>query len=167
MEKMELDRNARLMKMIHDNFDDEQVKDVALYIISSLAVGEAANRGIAMGATEVKGLPPAALDTMYRFDSGLTNNEFFLKHFTTIRAFTMVDKVKMTATNSLLRIGEEKKDKRCLTCARELMLEKMDSLIILALLWKGYEFAVDFTAQLKLVFELDPQVEEYFSSRIS
>lgn len=151
-----------VLGLIDREFTDSDVKDVALYMVSSVAIGEAANTSIMMGEKEVKGLPPQALDVAVKYDAGLTTNEFFMKHFTTLRTVTIIDRIKIAATNDLLYTANATGDKNCYRKAREMMVSKLDSLITLALLWKGYDYACDFAAKLKLAFDLTPEAEQFF-----
>lgn len=158
--------NKKLLQLIEDTFTEADVKNIAYYIISSLAVGEAINMSFAMGLNTVESLPPQNLDIVYKYDSGLTGNPFFLQHYGVIKSMIGIDRVKMTASNELLRMAGEKDCKRCYEAVHEMFTSKLDSLILLTLLWKGYDFSVDFACKLKLVVDLPQEVKDYFKERI-
>ena len=86
-EEKNLEIQNGILKLLQETFTEQEVLDVALYIISSMAVGEAVHQGIIGGKKFVENLPPIALDIAYRYESALTNNKFFLQNFTLIKSY--------------------------------------------------------------------------------
>ena len=46
------------------------------------------------------------------------------------------------------------------------MYAKMDSLVILAFLWKGYDFAVDFMMKMRSKVDLPDEMKRYFDEKL-
>lgn len=157
---------TKLMRLLSDTFTESEVLDIALYIISAHAVAEVTQDSLMMNYKEVKGLPPQALELAYKYDSALTNNEFFLKHYTVIRAFTIIDKIRTVAANRMFVFAEKEKDKKIYKAVYETIHSKLDSLVMLAFLWKGYDFAVDFMSKLRLVVEFPSALEDYLKEKM-
>ena len=157
---------TKLMRLLSETFTDSEVLDVALYIISAHAVGEATQDSLIMNHKEVKGLPPHALEIAYKYDSALTTNDFFLKHYTVIRAFTIIDKIRIAAVNRMFLFAEEKKDKNIYKAVYETVCAKLDSLVMVAFLWKGYDFAVEFMSKLRVVLEFPSSLESYLKEKM-
>lgn len=158
--------NQEIFKLVQETFTEGEVLEVALYILSAQAVGEVAQQGIMGGYREVKGLPPQALDLAYKYDSALTTNEFFLKHYTTIRAFTVMDKIRLSAVGRMTAVAERENDKKLFASVEHTFYGKLDSLVILAFLWKGYDFAVEFMMKLRSKVDLPDGLKRYFDERV-
>ncbi len=161
-----MDNQKELLELVQETFNEQEVLEIALYILSAQAVTEAAQQGIMGGYKEVRGLPPQALDLAYKYDSALTTNEFFLKHYTVIRAFTVMDKIRLSASGRLAAVAEREKDKNLFKSLEHTMYAKMDSLVILAFLWKGYDFAVDFMMKMRSKVDLPDDMKKYFDEKL-
>ena len=156
----------KLLDLVEETFTDGEVLDVALYLLSAHAVGEAAHQGIAGKYSEVKGLSPQALEVAYRYESALTNNDFYMKHFSVIRSFAVFDKIKLATIMELARTAEKHDDKHIYEALKNMMQSKLESLIMVAFIWKGYDFAIDFTAKLKLISDLPEAMTKYFKQKL-
>ncbi len=155
--------SQEIIDLIHKEFTDKDVAGVAMYILSCSAVAEAAYAGILTKKAAIENVPPVAVDMMYKFDSALVNNEFYLKNFAVLKSATTLDRIKLAATVEVSKEGYETKDKACYRAAKQLTLSQFDSLILLAFVWKGYDFSVEFAGKLHKIIRLTPALEEYFS----
>lgn len=142
-----------ILKLVQETFTEQEVLDVALYIISSMAVGEAIQHGLLAQKEFVEKLPPIALDIAYRYESALTDNKFYLQNFTLIKSFVVMDKVKLSAMSKLAMLGVKEDKSLPIKKLEHLMHSKLDSLAFIAFLWKGYDFAVEFMQKARLVME--------------
>ena len=142
-----------ILKLVQETFTEQEVLDVALYIISSMAVGEAIQHGLLAQKEFVEKLPPIALDIAYRYESALTDNKFYLQNFTLIKSFVVMDKVKLSAMTKLAVLGVKGNDTEPIKKLEHLMHSKLDSLAFIAFLWKGYDFAVEFMQKARLVMQ--------------
>ena len=70
-----------VMTLIQETFNEKDILDIAMYIVSAQAVTEVTEQAIMGRQSEISGLSPHALQLAYEYDSALTTNEFFLKHF--------------------------------------------------------------------------------------
>ena len=152
----------KIISLLEETFIEPQVLDVALYIMSSQALGEAIQQGLMGNYREIKGVPPQLVDTVSKHDAALTNNKFFIENYAVIRAFTIFDKIKLSTIGRLAVLGEKENDKDATHALEHMMYSKMDALVIVAFLWKGYDFACDFLTKLRLLVELSPSLEQYF-----
>ena len=152
----------KLLSLLEETFTEPEVLDIALYIVSSHALGEAVLQGIAGGQNELKKVSPFLVDLVSKYDSALIKNEFYIKNYAIFKAFTIFDKIKLSSLMKIAAYGEDTKDKNAFHALEHLMYSKMDSLIILAFLWKGYEFTCDFMVKLRLTLELSPSLVDYF-----
>lgn len=152
-ETKDLKLHAGILKLVQETFTEQEVLDVALYIISSMAVGEAIQHGLLAQKEFVEKLPPIALDIAYRYESALTNNKFYLQNFSHIKSFVVMDKVKLSAMSKLAVLGVKANDTEPIKKLEHLMHSKLDSLAFVAFLWKGYDFAVEFMQKARLVME--------------
>lgn len=156
----------KIIELLQETFTEPEILDIAMYIMSSQALGEAAQQGLMGNYKEVKGIPPQIVDVVSRYDAALTNNKFYLEHYPIIRAFTIFDKIKLSAIGKLAVVGEKEDDKSAIKALEHMIYSKMDSLVVVAFLWKGYEFACDFLAKLRLIVEISPMLETYFSQKL-
>lgn len=161
-----MDFQSDLLRLVSETFTEPELLDIALYVISAQSVAEAAQYGIMDNLKEVKGLPPQALEIAYKYDSALTNNEFFLKHFSLIKAFTVMDKIRLSSIGKLISLAEKEKTKPLYKASYLTMYAKFDALAMLAFLWKGYDFAVEFMSKLRMVMKLPDYMEKYFEERM-
>lgn len=150
-----------ILKLVEETFTERDVLDVALYIMSSMAVSEAVQQGIMGRKQFVEGLPPQALDIANKYDSAITNNKFYLENFTLLKSFVIMDKIKLAAAGKLAKIGQVGHDARPIKKLEHLLHSKLDSLVIVAFLWKGYDFAVDFMTKARMVMELTPAMQKF------
>lgn len=158
--------NNAILKLVGEEFTDPDVMDTALYVLSAQAIGEAAQQGIVSRKIFVKNLPAQSLEVAYRYESGLVKNKFFLEHFLIIRSFVVMDKMKLSIISKLLGIvNHAEKEKGIYEAIWHLMYSKMDTLIMIAFLWKGYDYAVDFAAKLKVATRIPDELEEYLKSK--
>lgn len=162
-----MDKQAKLLRLLSETFTEQEILDIALYIVSAHAVAEVAQDGIMLNKEEVRGLPPQVIELAYKYDSALTNNEFFLKHYTVIRAFTIIDKIRVAAANRMFLLAEKEKEKSIYKAVQETIHTKLDSLVMLAFLWKGYDFAVDFMSKVRLIVEFSSPLESYLEKKIN
>ena len=165
VEEKDLEVQTGILKLVQETFDEQEVLDVALYIISSLAVGEAVQQGIMGQKKFVENLPPIALDIAYRYESALTDNKFYLNNYTLIKSFVVMDKVKLSAISKLAAFGQKTNDFVPIEKMEHLLHSKLDSLAFVAFLWKGYEFAVDFMMKARLVMELTSGMKEFIEDQ--
>lgn len=162
-----MNTNEKILKLVEDTFTESDIRNIAMYIISSLAVGEATHSGIMGGRSDIEGVPPQAVETMYLYDSGLTDNEFFLKHFVTLKAAIITDRIRLAAITEVVRAAQSNNEVPLWRSVRGMIMSKMDSLSLLAFLWKGYEFSIDFTCKLRAIYQLAPEMEEFFERNIN
>lgn len=155
----------KLLTLLEESFTEPEILDIALYIVSSHALGEAVLQAIAGKQDELKKVSPFLVDLVSKYDSALIKNDFYIKNYAVFKAFTIFDKIKLSSLMKIAAYGEESKDKNAFHALEHMMYSKMDSLIILAFLWKGYEFACEFMTKLHLVLELSPSLVEYFQQR--
>lgn len=155
-----------VMTLIQETFNEKDVLDIAMYIVSAQAVTEVTEQAIMGRQSEISGLSPYALQLAYEYDSALTTNEFFLKHYSVLRAFVIFDKIRIAALRKMFIVADKENDKDAFKAIQHLMFCKMDALVMLAFLWKGYEFAAEFMAKLRLVFRLSPEAEMYFEQKL-
>lgn len=153
---------GKIIELLEETFTEPQILDIALYIMSSQALGEAIQQGLMGNYKEIKGVPPQLVDVVSKYDAALMNNKFFIENYAVIRAFTIFDKIKLTSIGKLAVLGEKEKDKDAVHALQHMMYSKMDALVIVAFLWKGYDFACDFLTKLRLLVELSPSLERYF-----
>lgn len=159
-------KDNKILKFIGEEFTDQDVMDTALYVLSAQAIGEAAQHGILSGKVFVEGLPAQALEVAYKYESGLVTNEFFLKHLLVIRSFVVMDKMKLSVTSKLLGlINHAENEKALYKAVWHLMYSKMDALIMIAFLWKGYDYAVEFATKLKVIMEIPEELENHLKSK--
>ena len=152
-ELKDMEVQTGILKLVQETFTEQEVLDVALYIISSMAVGEAVQHGLLAQKEFVEKLPPIALDIAYRYESALTDNKFYLQNFTLIKSFVVMDKVKLSAMTKLAVLGIKANDTEPIKKLEHLMHSKLDSLAFVAFLWKGYDFAVEFMQKARLVMQ--------------
>lgn len=158
--------NSAILKLIGEEFTDPDVMDTALYVLAAQAIGEAAQQGIVSNKVFVENLPAQTLEIAYRYESGLVRNKFFLEHFLVIRSFVVMDKMKLSVISKLLGlVNHAEKEKDLYKAIWHLLHAKMDALIMIAFLWKGYDYAVDFAAKLKVVTRIPEELESYLKSR--
>lgn len=160
-EEKDIEVQTGILKLVQETFDEQEVLDVALYIISSLAVGEAVQQGIIGQKKFVENLPPIALDIAYRYESALTDNKFFLQNYTLIKSFVVMDKIKLSAASKLAILGQKADDVLPIQKLEHLLHSKVDSLVFLAFLWKGYDFAVDFMTKARMAMELTSGMKKF------
>ena len=153
MKEQDVTVQTGILKLVQETFTEQEVLDVALYIISSMAVGEAVQHGLLARKEFIEKLPPVALDIAYRYESALTDNKFYLQNFTLIKSFVVMDKVKLSAMSKLAILGVKANDTLPIKKLEHLMHSKLDSLAFIAFLWKGYDFAVEFMQKARLVME--------------
>ena len=161
MEEKDVAVQTGILKLVQDTFDEQEVLDVALYIISSMAVGEAVQQGLIGQKKFVENLPPIALDIAYRYESALTQNKFYLQNYTLIKSFVVMDKVKLSAASKLAVLGQKANDVLPIQKLEHLLHSKLDSLAFVAFLWKGYEFAVDFMTKARMTMELTSGMQKF------
>lgn len=167
MKEEDIEVQTGILKLVQETFDEQEVLDVALYIISSMAVGEAVQQGIMGGKQFVENLPPIALDIAYRYESALTNNKFYLQNYTLIKSFVVLDKIKLSAAGKLAVLGQKENDPRPIQKLEHLLNSKLDSLVFVAFLWKGYDFAVDFMAKARMAMELTSDMRKFIKEHSS
>lgn len=157
--------NNKILKLVGEEFTDPDVMDTALYVLAAQAIGEAAQQGIVSNKVFVEGLPAQALEVAYKYESGLVKNEFFLKHYLVIRSLVVMDKMKLSVTSKLLGlINHAENEKAIYRALWHLMYAKMDALIMIAFLWKDYDYAVEFATKLKIATEIPSALEEKLKS---
>lgn len=156
----------KIYTLVKETFDEQEVLDIALYLISAQAVAEAAQQGVMGNKPFVENLPPGVLELSFKYDSALTSNKFFLENFTIFRSFAVFDKIKLAATTRLIVDAEKEKDKEIFKASERMIYSKLDSLVMLAFLWKGYDFAVDFAVKAAKTMDISPQMKEYFNSKL-
>lgn len=161
-----MEYQEKIYSLIKDTFTDQEVLDVALYLVSAQAVAEAAQQGVMGNRPFVENLPPAALELSFKYDSALTTNKFFLENFTIFRSFAVFDKIKLSTVGRLVAEGEKTKNKEIIKSVERMLYSKLDSLVMLAFLWKGYDFAVDFMVKASSVMDLSPSMKKYFEQRL-
>lgn len=161
MKEQDIAIHAGILKLVQETFTEQEVLDVALYIISSTAVGEAVEQGLAGRKEFIEGLPPQALDLVYKYESALTQNKFYLQNFSHIKSFVVMDKVKLSAGTNLVRLYQESKNVLPIEKLEHLLHSKLDSLAFVAFLWKGYDFAVEFMTKARVAMELSPIVQDF------
>lgn len=159
--------NNKILKLIGEEFTEADVMDTALYVLAAQAIGEAAQQGIIANKVFVEGLPAQTLEIAYRYESGLVRNKFFLDHYLVIRSLVVMDKMKLSVMSKLLGlINHAENEKDIYRALWHLLYAKMDALIMIAFLWKGYDYAVDFAAKLKVITEVPEELEEYIKSKL-
>lgn len=158
--------NGKILRLIGEEFTDPDVMDTALYILSAQAISEAANKGILSGKMFVEGLPAQALEIAYRYESGLVKNKFFLEHYLILRSIVVLDKIKLSTSAKLIGIvNHAENEKDIYKAIWHLMYAKLDSLTMIAFLWKGYDYAVEFSAKLKVLIDVPEELEEMFKNK--
>lgn len=167
MKEKDIEVQTGILKLVQETFDEQEVLDVALYIISSMAVGEAVQQGMMGGKKFVENLPPIALDIAYRYESALTNNKFYLQNYTLIKSFVVLDKIKLSAAGKLAVLGQKENDPRPIQKLEHLLNSKLDSLVFVAFLWKGYDFAVEFMAKARMAMELTSDMQKFIKENSS
>lgn len=150
-----------ILKLVQETFTEQEVLDVALYIISSTAVGEAVEQGLLAGKQFIEGLPPQALDLVYKYESALVQNKFYLQNFSHIKSFVVMDKVKLSTCTKLVYLYQDSKDTSPIEKLEHLLYSKLDSLAFVAFLWKGYDFAVEFMTKARMLMELSSGMKEF------
>lgn len=159
--------NNKILKLIGEEFTDPDVMDTALYVLAAQAIGEAAQQGIIANKVFVEGLPAQTLEIAYRYESGLVRNKFFLEHYLVIRSLVVMDKMKLSVMSKLLGlINHAENEKDIYKALWHLLYAKMDALIMVAFLWKGYDYAVDFATKLKVITEVPEELENYIRSKL-
>ena len=164
-EEKDLEVQTGILKLVQETFTEQEVLDVALYIISSMAVGEAVHQGIIGQKKFVENLPPIALDIAYRYESALTDNKFFLQNSTLIKSFVVMDKIKLSAASKLGVLGQKTQDPLPIEKMEHLLHSKVDSLVFVAFLWKGYEFAIDFMMKARMAMELTSGMKKFIEEQ--
>lgn len=161
MKEQDVEVLTGILKLVQETFTETDVLDVAMYILSSNAVGEAIEQGLAGGRQFIEGLPPQALDIVYKYESALTQNKFYLQNFTLIKSFVIMDKVKLSASTKLVKLAQDSNDKRPILKVEHLLHGKLDSLAFIAFLWKGYDLAVEFMQKARLAMELSSDMQKF------
>lgn len=162
---METEQN-KIYDLIREEFTDTDVLDTALYVLSTQAVAEATQYAVMTGKASVENLPPQALEVIYKYESGLIKNEFFLKHYTLLRAFVVMDRLKVETTGKLSALAGKSEERDIYKALYHLFYSKLDSLVMIAFLWKGYDYAAEFMTKLKVVTEIPKALEEHCKSRM-
>lgn len=152
----------KLLNLLEETFTESEILDIALYIVSSHALGEALSQAIAGKENELKKVSPFLVDLVNKYDSALIKNDFYVKNYAVFKAFIIFDKIKLASLMKIAAYGEKFKDKKAFHALEHMMYSKMDSLVILAFLWKGYDFACEFLTKLRMVLELSPSLLDYF-----
>jgi len=110
-------------KVIEDHFGgDAEVKEVAMYALSTIHVNEALMRAIALGRTEVTDVPPEALLLMRSYDNGMIKNEFWRENYVAIKSQLALDDLKLHSMNNFLKYYQDKGDKAALKQVRAILL---------------------------------------------
>lgn len=161
MEEKDIAVQTGILKLVQETFTEQEVLDVALYIMSSMAVGEAVEQGIIGKKRFVENLPPQALDIAYKYESALTQNKFYLQNYTLIKSFVVMDKIKLSVATKLAVLGQKADDTLPIRKLEYLLHSKLDSLVFVAFLWKGYDFAVDFMAKARMAMELTSSMQKF------
>lgn len=161
--------HEKLMVVIKDHFEvDQEVYEVAMYAMSTLAITDAILRGVMTKVTEIRGIPPESYKLMRDFDNGLTVNEFWLKNYAPIKMQLVLDDIKLNTTREYIQFGESIKDdpiKLAFKQVRAILLSRLDVLTIIAFLWKGLKYAQDFDAKIRIAVQLSAEHENYFNSK--
>lgn len=158
---MEQDYLARL---IEESFEDPEVKEVGMYIMSRLLLSEVAIKGLMTGRTNV-GVLPEALALALQYDANVTDNSFYIKNFAVIKIQISMDEIKLSSQRLKLQYGVDKNDVNMLRSAMYLIQNKYDSLTTVAFLYKGAKFAKEFDFKLRAITTLSDQEIQFFESK--
>ena len=150
-------------KVIEDHFGgDAEVKEVAMYALSTIHVNEALMRAIALGRTEVADVPPEALLLTRSYDNGMIKNEFWRENYVAIKSQLALDDLKLHSMNNFLKYYQDKGDKAALKQVRAILLGRFDVLTTIALFYKGNDFAQNFDSKFRLAIQLPDEYEKFF-----
>ena len=122
-------------------------------------------RGMMLGDTEMRGIPPEAYHLARRYDNGMTHNEFYHNTFAPIKLALGLDDIKMNTLRQFIAQGERTGEKEFFMHAKSFMLSRFDVLTVIAMSWKGVTFAEEFHAKLHSVIELGNELDNYFKER--
>lgn len=161
-------KNVKLDTLLKDHFgDNQEVLDVVMYALASININDAVTISKMIKSKEVRGISPDAYSIMKRFDNGLVKNNFWLENFAPIKlSLAMTDIKHRTQTDHLTWAEEQPKGStgvaEAARAARASMLTRCDVFTLIAFLWRGYEFAQEFDARFRMMFQLAPEHEQYF-----
>lgn len=141
--------------------ESEEVYEVAVYVLSTLAIQEAVLQGL-VSNSEVKGIPANAYLLMSRFNDGLTKNNFWISNYAPIKVALTNANIKLETMRTYIKIGQEKNSKHAFEHAKSILLSRFDALTTVAFLFKGVEFAEEFDFLLRTQIELSPEHQDFF-----
>lgn len=154
-----------MVRLLEESFEDPEVREVAMYIMSRLLLSEVAIKGMMAGRTEV-GVLPEALSMALQYDANVVDNSFFIKNFAVIKIQISMDEVKLHTQRLKLQYGLEKNnDEHLLRSAMYMIQNKYDSLTTVAFLYKGAQFAKEFDFKLRSITMLSDQELRFFESK--
>jgi len=155
-----------ISKAIHDHFSEApEVHEVVNYVTSTLTLDLMVAIGVMTNQTQVP-VPPEALHMVKRFDTGLTTNEFYLQNFAAIRSSLMMVDIKfqtmmeyMAAMNSA-----NKPPVSLVEQSKAVYMTQFDTITLIASLWKGHTFALEFDRKFRQLIQLDAGMTRMFES---
>lgn len=156
--------NEAAMKVIRDHFaEDAQVMEVATYALAVIHINEALVRSVALQSTDVgTEIPPESLILVKRYDNGLIKNDFWHENFAAIKSQLVLDDLKLQTLNKYMRFYADKGEKSALKQVKAIMLSRFDVLTVIALFYKGYDFAEEFDAKFRIAVQLPKEHEQFF-----
>lgn len=153
-----------VMKVIHDHFsEDPEVYEIAKYINASLTIDMMISIGIMGNQTQIS-LPPEALLQVKRIDTGLTRNDFYTTNYAALRTMLALSDIKFDTMNEYLAAIAQRKVEVALLLPhiKAVLYSQFDALSILALVWKGREFASQFDRKLRQCVGMTAEQEIFF-----
>lgn len=154
----------KFIKIIDEAFeDDQEVREVAMYALSTLTINESIVRSIGQQTKNAMAeVPPEAYILMKRYDNGMIHNEFWQQHFVAIKSQLALDDIKLNTMASYILYFEAKKDIRALQQVRAMQLARFDVFTLIAMFYKGVTFAEEFDAKVRIVVEINEQHNAFF-----
>lgn len=166
--KKKIMEHEHLVLILQEHFkSNPDVLEVAFYILSTLTISDAVLQGSMNKDTEVRGIPPEAYYLVNRFNNNLTTNKFYLENFAPIKMQLVLADVKLNTMMGYLQ-HMERDDKKYVNITtdhvRAIILTRLDTLTLIAFLWKGVEFAEQFDNKMRMTLHRSLEHKEFFKS---
>lgn len=156
--------SSNIQRAIQDHFsEDPKVHEVVNYVTSTLTLDLMVAIGVMSNQTQVP-IPPEALHMVKRFDTGLTTNDFYIQNFAAIRSSLMMVDIKyqtMMEYMAFLSSSDETPPSLIDQC-KSIYLSQFDTLTLIASLWKGHTFALEFDRKFRQLVQLDEAMNAMF-----
>jgi hypothetical protein len=136
-----------------DEIIDEEVKEVCMYLLAKIAMEDMMMDSMVTKSETTK-IDTQVMFAFDRLESGLSKNEFYKAYQPYISMLFSLDRIRTKMFYNMLTASAKNNSEELRKKALITMHSRFDTLVGVAHLWKGMDYAVEFGSKLRTLYNL-------------